>query len=673
MYSVTLKNLSGSFNSGDIISNSRSVSALVIETNNNIINITDPEGGEFKPNDVLTGLNGSATIQSISETSPLDLFSLFGDKLPIDFSFANYIENLPIDKEIPSNQDFDKITETESDENYPTVAFPPDPEQPKTVPNPVQPGKESPIRPDTRIVQNIANEPTYENNSKYPYNKSYQSESGHLKEIDDTPGYERLLDQHACGTYQEMHADGNMVTKVVNDKYTIVAGDGFVTIEGQALVYVMGDCNLRVGGATTLTSEGGVNVSTKGAFRVKAKTINMESTGGDVTVKSSQNITTTATDKYNIKAKSNHIDSAEMTSVISGQQFIVEAQKISAHSASDVAIAADGETYISSKADSNFTAAGSVYLQAAGDANIKAGGPVAVSGSSLEVDATLNVQGATNLKGIDPQGGFVEPIEGQGSSSAGSAADASLEVGVPAAESKGSGITYSANPDAMMMEVDDDPELAAAAIKKGIENGTIDPKELDEPVTEGQQDGASGEKDVEPSGDAPASLNKPTIGDVGSRPNDNLRLSPNFTVGKLSKHTPAGSHTVKAQHGLTASQIVGNMQLLAVNCLEKIKERYPDMQVTSCFRSSTGGKSQHERGMAADMQFARANKNKAEYYEIAKWIKANVPHDQLLLEYKTTGSKLPWIHISFNSKGNRKQVLTLKNHRTFGQGLIQLA
>lgn len=668
MYSVTLKDVLGQFNASDVISNDKFSTAIVIESNSNILSITDPTGLGFKPNDKILSTSGAfGVIESISESSPLDLFSLFGEKLPEGFSYAEYIQNLPIEKEIPSNQDFPAITETESEENYPTVAYPPDPEQPTTVPNPVQPGKESPIRPETRVVQNVANEPTYENNSKYPYNKSYQSESGHLKEIDDTPGYERLLDQHACGTYQEMHADGNMVTKVVNDKYTITAGDGYVTIEGQALVYVMGDCNLRVGGSTTLTSEGGVNVSTKGDFRVKAKSINMESTGGDFSVKSSQHITTTATDQYNIKAKSNHIDSAEITSINSGQQLIIEAQKLSAHSMSDVAIAAEGETYISSKADSNFSAAGAVYLQAGAEANIKAGGIAAISASSLEVDADLNAKLTTNMKagGVD--------VIGAGAASAGSAADAALEVGVPAAESQGSGITYSANPDSMMMEVDDDPELAAAAIKQGIANGTINPADLDAPVTEGQEDGASGEKDTAPGGDSKASLNKPTVGDVGSRPNDNLRLSPNFTVGKLSKHTPAGSHTVRAQHGLTATQIVGNMQLLAVNCLEKIKEKYPDMQVTSCFRTSTGGKSQHERGMAADMQFPRANKNKSEYYEIAKWIKANVPYDQLLLEYKTTGSRLPWIHISFNQNGNRKQVLTLKNHRTFGQGLIQLA
>ncbi len=75
--------------------------------------------------------------------------------------------------------------------------------------------------------------------------------------------------------------------------------------------------------------------------------------------------------------------------------------------------------------------------------------------------------------------------------------------------------------------------------------------------------------------------------------------------------------------------------------------------------------------MAADLQFRGVKKS--DYYQIAQVIKDLVPFDQLLLEYKTTGTGLPWIHISFNKAGNRKQILTLLNNSTYGQGLIDLA
>ena len=81
--------------------------------------------------------------------------------------------------------------------------------------------------------------------------------------------------------------------------------------------------------------------------------------------------------------------------------------------------------------------------------------------------------------------------------------------------------------------------------------------------------------------------------------------------------------------------------------------------------------SQHPMGMAADIQFRGIAKS--EYYVIAQWVKDNVSYDQFLLEYKTTGSGIPWLHISFNKNNQRKQVLTLLNNSTYSQGLTQLA
>ena len=66
---------------------------------------------------------------------------------------------------------------------------------------------------------------------------------------------------------------------------------------------------------------------------------------------------------------------------------------------------------------------------------------------------------------------------------------------------------------------------------------------------------------------------------------DNFQISPHFTLGRLSKFTPAGSHRLVAQKGLTIPQLGGNLQLIALNCLEPILAKYPDMQVTSGFIS----------------------------------------------------------------------------------------
>ena len=42
----------------------------------------------------------------------------------------------------------------------------------------------------------------------YPYNHVFESESGHITEVDDTPGGERTFRSHSSGTYEEVIADG---------------------------------------------------------------------------------------------------------------------------------------------------------------------------------------------------------------------------------------------------------------------------------------------------------------------------------------------------------------------------------------------------------------------------------------------------------------------------------
>ena len=50
---------------------------------------------------------------------------------------------------------------------------------------------------------------TYYTICVYPYNHVFESESGHVFEIDDTKDNERLFTSHSTGTSQEIDKDGN--------------------------------------------------------------------------------------------------------------------------------------------------------------------------------------------------------------------------------------------------------------------------------------------------------------------------------------------------------------------------------------------------------------------------------------------------------------------------------
>ena len=157
-------------------------------------------------------------------------------------------------------------------------------------------------RRDTKVV--IAgggatwDEPPSPYDSLYPFNHTYQSESGHVIEYDDTPNRERMHWMHSRGTFEEWDANGTAVRKIVGDSYEIYERNGFVHIKGECNLTVEGNANVMVKSNATIevlgTTQGyfrndfnaevsgNMNLSVKEAFQLKAKTIHMETTGGGV-------------------------------------------------------------------------------------------------------------------------------------------------------------------------------------------------------------------------------------------------------------------------------------------------------------------------------------------------------------------------------------------------------
>ena len=83
-------------------------------------------------------------------------------------------------------------------------------------------------------------QPAIPYNAVYPYNHVFESESGHITEIDDTLDNERLFTSHRTGTSQEIDKDGNQVNIVKGDHYNIVSGKRQAIIEGNADITIGG-------------------------------------------------------------------------------------------------------------------------------------------------------------------------------------------------------------------------------------------------------------------------------------------------------------------------------------------------------------------------------------------------------------------------------------------------
>lgn len=91
---------------------------------------------------------------------------------------------------------------------------------------------------------------------KYPFNKVYETESGHVMMFDDTGGHETFSVYHRKGTFIDIDANGTQVNKIVGDGYTIYDRNG--------MIYVTGKCNLTVGNSVNILVQGDANIEVNG-------------------------------------------------------------------------------------------------------------------------------------------------------------------------------------------------------------------------------------------------------------------------------------------------------------------------------------------------------------------------------------------------------------------------
>lgn len=132
-----------------------------------------------------------------------------------------------------------------------------------------------------------------------------------------------------------------------------------------------------------------------------------------------------------------------------------------------------------------------------------------------------------------------------------------------------------------------------------------------------------------------------------------------FTMNELTHSATAIRKGIDNTPDNTAK---ANLTALVANILDPLREAYgKPIVVSSGYRCAklnraVGGvaRSQHITGQAADIQ--SVSKSKADHkklFELAQ--RMRLPYDQLIDEYD-----YKWVHISFNTRGNRRQVLHVK-------------
>jgi len=147
-----------------------------------------------------------------------------------------------------------------------------------------------------------------------------------------------------------------------------------------------------------------------------------------------------------------------------------------------------------------------------------------------------------------------------------------------------------------------------------------------------------------------------------------MRLSENLTLAEVTKSATAKRKGISNEPTIEHME---NLKAVAQNIFQPVRNHFgKPIAVTSGYRSADlnkaiGGSStsQHCKGEAIDMDadvFGGVTNR-----EIFEYIKDNLDFDQLIYEFGDENNP-DWVHCSFISKGNRRQVLRAvrKNGRT---------
>jgi hypothetical protein len=477
--------------------------------------------------------------------------------------------------------------------------------------------------------------------AEYPYNKVTETEGGHIIEVDDTPGSERIHVYHKSGTFIEIDANGSVVKRAVGSSYEIIDKNGKISIAGQADVSISGACNIFVGNDATIEVEGNtilhchndvtamaggkMNLSANEELNITAGNINIQAYNS-MNVTSNVSLNLHATDSMHLHSNANvfvqAVDLFQNTTTSYHQTVTNLYEKLGGARFSQVV--------------------GAVHFKAAGDVNLDGSAVYFNTGNAADSKPSkpAKIAGVSNI-GIIPE--RTDPVP--------------VVIEDPVALTMADSYAFKFEEDKFTeKEYRNHKDLI-------VTSGFSTSVAFDKPPLEVESEAVSSLQNatVTPSD---------TLLSRNSLPG-NYNLSPNFTLESLTNKTTVLGDTIPDNPDIKYGQIVYNLQAIALNILEPTYNIYPQMTVASAYRikENSSPNSLHPLGQAVDIQFQGATSE--EYYDYAISLAALLNYDQFILEYCSYTNN-PWIHISYNTSNNRKQIMTFFNNKKYSDNIAKL-
>lgn len=210
---------------------------------------------------------------------------------------------------------------------------------------------------------------------KYPYNNVKTTESGHVTEIDDTPGFERRSEFHPSGTFRDWTATGDEVNVIRGKRFTIInEGDN---------VWVKGSCNLTIEGDVRHLIRGNYHLEVEGNYTECVKGTKVNKYNKSLQEEIGQEYVANITESRSVR-----VGTSDTRNVGSGVKDTVNG---------DIDVFSSGEYNVSgsslkivSTGDATFAGKGAIGILSQSRMNLQCSGGLTVTGDGIDLEGACD-------------------------------------------------------------------------------------------------------------------------------------------------------------------------------------------------------------------------------------------------------------------------------------------
>lgn len=237
----------------------------------------------------------------------------------------------------------------------------------------------------------------------YPYVHTFESESGIVREYDDTNGNPRIVEYHPGGTFYEIFPDGDKLTKISGDNYEIVIHDESILIRGNQTITVEGNMRHLIKGDYTMEVSGDYNLKVHGNRNTKVTKNDAFEVVGNFNLNVKEDFLTRVGKNQQLIIANDKTESigGKSTLTVTGTTDMIHMDTLSIFSNGDQTISTNAAQTLTSKSGLDFNSQADWTLKCNAALSMTVAGAITVKTSStmgMESSGALSTKSAsTNM------------------------------------------------------------------------------------------------------------------------------------------------------------------------------------------------------------------------------------------------------------------------------------